>query len=95
MTDPAIQALEQKLDDISAQLKGCTDPYLRRPLLTQMRVLMAELDRHVLDSTRLQAAKPEPPDNRIHAVSERYTTSPGPPSRRRHASRTQGELRPD
>ena len=61
MTDPAIQSLEQKLDDVSAQLKECKDPYLRRTLLSQMRVLMAELDRIVLDSSRLYAAKPDPP----------------------------------
>jgi len=61
MTDPAIQALEQKLDDVSARLKECRDPYVRRTLLAEMRQLMADLDRIVLDSSRLQAAKPEPP----------------------------------
>ena len=60
MTDPAIQALQQKLDEVSAQLKDFKDPYVRRPLLAEMRRLMADLDRIVLDSTRLHAAKPEP-----------------------------------
>lgn len=61
MTDPAIKSLEQKLDSVSARLKECKDPYLRRTLLTEMRVLMAELDRVVSDPSRLHAAKPEPP----------------------------------
>jgi len=57
MTAPAVQVLEQKLDAISAQIRECKDPQLRRTMLIQMRQMMAELDRVVFDSSRLQAAK--------------------------------------
>jgi hypothetical protein len=61
MTDPSIQALEQKLDEVSTEIKECRDPYIRRTLLIKMRRLMAELDRYVSDPSRLHAAKPDPP----------------------------------
>jgi hypothetical protein len=57
MTAPAVQVLEQKLDAISAQIRECKEPHLRRNMLIQMRQMMAELDRVVFDSSRLQAAK--------------------------------------
>jgi hypothetical protein len=57
MTAPAVQVLEQKLDAIPAQIRECKDPQLRRAMLIQMRQMMAELDRVVFDSSRLQAAK--------------------------------------
>ena len=59
MTEPEIQALEQKLDNILARLKATKDPFLRRPLLAEMRVLMAKLDQIVLDPTH--SHKPDPP----------------------------------
>ena len=59
MTEPAIQAIEQKLDDVLAQLRGSTDPQVRRTLLGQMPALMAELDRPVLDPTRFPRSDPK------------------------------------
>jgi hypothetical protein len=53
MTEPAIHALEQKLENILVQLRSSTDPQARRTLLTEMRILMAELDRVVFDAARI------------------------------------------
>jgi hypothetical protein len=53
MTEPAIHALEQKLENILVQLRSSTDPQARRTLLTEMRILMAELDRVVFDVARI------------------------------------------
>ena len=47
MTDPAVTAIEQKLDDTVAKLKNCNDPKQKRQLLKAMRALMADLDRLV------------------------------------------------
>jgi hypothetical protein len=60
MTEQAIQALELKLDSVLAQLKATKDPALRRTLLTEMRGLIAELDRLVLESASSYSAKPDP-----------------------------------
>lgn len=51
---PAIEAVRQKLDDIVIQLKNSRDARKRHILLIEMRLLMAELDRLVLDPTRLR-----------------------------------------
>jgi metal-sulfur cluster biosynthetic enzyme len=51
MTDPAIAAVEQKLEEVTAKLKKCTDPRIRRNLLVEMRTLIAELNTLVLDRT--------------------------------------------
>jgi hypothetical protein len=59
MRDPAITALEEKLDDVLSKLKKSTDPVLRRNLLAEMRTLMAELDRLVFDSARSYSARPQ------------------------------------
>lgn len=61
MSDPAIYALHGKLDAILTDLSRAKDSATRRSLLTEIRVLMAELDHLVLDTTRLHAAKPGPP----------------------------------
>jgi hypothetical protein len=53
MTEPAILALEQKLENVLVQLRSSTDPQARRTLLTEMRLLMAELDRVVFDLARI------------------------------------------
>jgi hypothetical protein len=60
MTEPEIATLEKKLDDVLARLKETRDPQLRRSLLAEMRGLMAELDRFVLDPTRFHHNKPDP-----------------------------------
>jgi hypothetical protein len=52
MIEPAIHALEQKLENVLLQLRSSTDPQARRTLLSEMRILMAELDRVVFDLTR-------------------------------------------
>jgi hypothetical protein len=57
MTESAIHALQEKLDNLFAQLKATKDPALRRTLLTQMRGQMAELDRLVLESARSYSAR--------------------------------------
>jgi hypothetical protein len=44
MSEPETKALEQKLDNLLERLKATKDPELRRPLLAEMGVLMAELD---------------------------------------------------
>ena len=59
MTEPAIQAVQQKLDDVLAKLKATKDPYLRRTLLIEMRTLMMELDGLVLESARSYSARPQ------------------------------------
>ncbi len=61
MTEPAIQAVQQKLDAVVAKLRATKDPHLRRTLLTEMRKMMIELDRLVLESARSYSAKPTPP----------------------------------
>jgi hypothetical protein len=62
MTEPAIHALEQKLENILVQLRSSTDPQARRTLLTEMRILMAELDRVVFDLARIpQSVNSEQP----------------------------------
>lgn len=60
MTAP-IHALGKKLDSVLAGLKATTDPDLRRLLLAEMRVLMAELDELVLEPVRFPKTKPAPP----------------------------------
>jgi hypothetical protein len=62
MPNEAIEALKEKLDSVSSRLHECKDPYLRKSLLAEMRILMAELDRVVLNSTKSYSARPiEPP----------------------------------
>ena len=61
MTEPKIEALGEKLDNVLGRLKASRDPIARRTLLAEMRVLMAQLDRVVLDPNRLHKAKPDPP----------------------------------
>jgi hypothetical protein len=59
MTESAIQVLQQKLDNVLAQLKATNDPYMRRTLMTEMRALMADLDQLVLRSTQSYSARPD------------------------------------
>jgi hypothetical protein len=54
----SIDAVQKKLDDVLSRLKASKDPHLRRTLLLEMRLLMAELDRIVLESTRSYTARP-------------------------------------
>jgi hypothetical protein len=61
MSDPAVFALQGKLDAILAELNRVEDSAIRRKLLAEMRGLMAELDHLVLDTTRLHGAKPQRP----------------------------------
>jgi|tagenome__1003787_1003787.scaffolds.fasta_scaffold20986322_4 hypothetical protein len=61
VSDPVVYALQGKLDAVLVKLKQTKDPFTGRSLLAEMRSLMAELDRHVLDPHRLNAARPEPP----------------------------------
>jgi hypothetical protein len=48
MTEPAIQPIQQKLDNVLGRLKTTNDPRIRRRLLTEMRVLIVELDQIIL-----------------------------------------------
>jgi len=48
MTEPAIQTIQQKLDNVLGRLKTTNDPHIRRRLLTEMRVLIVELDQIIL-----------------------------------------------
>lgn len=59
MSDPAIVAIEHKLSETLTRLKGSKDPDIRKELLTEMRILIAELDELVLTSL----------DNRPHIPS--------------------------
>lgn len=59
MTERPIKGLEEKLDAVLSQLRKTKDPILRRNLLAEMRILMAELDRLVLDSMRPYSARPD------------------------------------
>jgi len=61
MPNAGIEALKVRLDSISSQLEQCKDPYLRKSLLYEMRVLMAELDRAVLESAKSYSARPQMP----------------------------------
>jgi hypothetical protein len=47
MSTPRVTAVEQKLAETLAKLKESKDPDIRRTLLTEMRILLAELDRLV------------------------------------------------
>jgi hypothetical protein len=60
MTEPAIDAVQRKLDETLSRLKATKDPDLRRSLLLEMRLLMAELDGLVLESARSYTARPKP-----------------------------------
>jgi hypothetical protein len=48
LTEPAIQIIQQKLDNVLGRLKTTNDPHIRRRLLTEMRVLIVELDQIIL-----------------------------------------------
>lgn len=61
MSAPTIHALEEQLDSVVARLKATKDSDLRRSLLAEMRVLMADLDRLVLDPSHFPKTKLEPP----------------------------------
>jgi len=52
MNDLKIPWIEHKLAETLVRLRGCTNPEIRKTLLTEMRVLIAELDRLVLESTQ-------------------------------------------
>jgi hypothetical protein len=58
MPNVGIEALKAKLDSVSGRLQQCKDPYFRKPLLAEMRILMAELDRAVLESAKSYSARP-------------------------------------
>jgi len=60
MPNAGIDALKAKLDSVSSQLQHCHDPQLRKTLLAEMRILMAELDRAVLESAESYTAYPPP-----------------------------------
>lgn len=51
-----LQNVEQKLHATTLCLKQSLDPRVRRRLLTEMRLLLAELDRLVLESTTSYSA---------------------------------------
>jgi hypothetical protein len=59
MIDQGTQGLQQKLDNVIAQLKTAHDPSTRRLLLAEMRRLMADLDRLVFDPNRFQPPPPK------------------------------------
>jgi len=55
MSTPAIEAIEQKLDETLAKLKECTEPSVRRSLLAEMRGLISDLDRLVYPPNSLRS----------------------------------------
>jgi len=64
MPNEGIEALKVKLDSVSTRLQQCKDPYVRKTLLAEMRMLMAELDRAVVQSAESYSARgPKPPQN--------------------------------
>jgi hypothetical protein len=50
MPETEFSELEQKLEAVLAELKGTKDPNLRRRLLLDMRMLLLEADRLLLES---------------------------------------------
>jgi len=50
MADRDFAEIQLNLKETLSQLKGATDPKLRQQLLTQMRTLLAEADRILLES---------------------------------------------
>ena len=57
MTVPAIQEVDQKLHATLFSLNHTHDPNVRRRLLVEMRLLISELDRLVLESTNSFSAR--------------------------------------
>ena len=58
MTEPKVAAVAQKLDQTLAKLQESKDPDTRKNLLSEMRILIAELNELVF------APLPRPPDSK-------------------------------
>lgn len=56
-----LQKVEQKLHLTTLSLKQSLDPRVRRTLLMEMRLLLAELDRLVLESTSSYSVRAKMP----------------------------------
>jgi len=60
MTRSAIHEVDQKLNTMLFALNHTYDPCVRRRLLMEMRLLLSELDRLVLESTTSFSASKRP-----------------------------------
>jgi hypothetical protein len=59
MTDPAIAEVAQQLEETLTKLRATKDPDLRRTVLTEIRILMSQLDRLVIKSAESYSARPD------------------------------------
>jgi hypothetical protein len=60
MAEPEIEALQKKLDALFARHKATKDLLVRRSLVVEMGVLLAEMQRVALDLARSCKNKPDP-----------------------------------